>query len=573
MRTLILVLCAIMLPLVALSESAASGKSKGSGASAPAKASGSDGAILFFNGTIFIDADTKAQNLLVKDGKVAAWNVQPEKYPAAVKVDLKGAAAYPGFIDSHVHLMECGTIFRVGADLVGCTDVDSMAKRLSEKVKTVPENGVVLGVGFSLQDYDKWSLADLAKIDAVTGNRPAFLVDKLGHNTVINTATMKLAGLTTATPVPLGGKVIVENGKLTGMIRESAMTLPWEAIFARIDAKDIKEGTLQMLKKWASIGYAGAVDLMGAPGLRFMRPDLFMELEKEGTLPMRINYCYTIFDLNDVDKAATYRGRDTDMVRFVGCKLFVDGAFAGGEAWTSWTNEQGNHGLQEVYTDDSHGKEHDINRIVAKVEEYGMNMHYHVQGDMAIGAALGALEKVKAEKGRLSGIHTLIHLGFPTDEQIKKMKQFDGHVVTTVQPGFWPVESDTAHYFGKRAKEAYPIKKLIDGGLSVGMSTDFSVSPLEYAPAAIVMGVAATGGGDPTSHQPVSIRDVIHGLTVGSTRTTGKDDTGKLDVGYKADMVVYDQDLYTLAPEKFTKDNPKVLSTWVGGRKTYEAGK
>jgi len=146
-------------------------------------------------------------------------------------------------------------------------------------------------------------------------------------------------------------------------------------------------------------------------------------------------------------------------------------------------------------------------------------------------------------------------------------------VVTTVQPGFWPVESDTVHYYGERAKGCYPIKHLVDSGLSVGMSTDFSVSPLAYAPATIVMGVAAAGGGDLESHPPVSIRDVIHGLTVGSTRTTGKKDTGKLDKGYKADMVVYEEDLYEVAPEKFTKESPKLLSTWVGGKKTYEATK
>lgn len=572
-RTFILALFSTALGLVRLSNAVASEKEKGSDGPTFGKTSGSEGTVLFTNGTIYIDADKRAQNLLVKEGKVAGWNVRPEKHPTAVTVDLKGAAAYPGFIDSHVHLMEAGTVFRLGADLVGCTDAESMAKKLAEKVKSIPDSGVVLGVGFSLHDYDKWSLADLAKMDEVTGKRPAFLVDQLGHNAVINTATMKLVGLTPATPVPLGGKVIIEDGSLTGMIRESAMTLCWDTIFARLDSKDIKEGTLQMLKHWASIGYAGAVDLMGAPGLRFMRPDLFVELEKEGTLPLRINYCYTIFDLSDVDKAAKYRGQDTDMVRFVGCKLFVDGAFAGGEAWTTWKNEQGNHGLQAVYSDDSHGKEHNINRIVAKVEEYGMNMHYHVQGDMAIEAVLEALAKVRAEKGRLSGIHTLIHLAFPTDEQIQKMKQFDGHVVTTVQPGFWPIESDTGHYFGERAKEAYPIRKLIDSGLSVGMSTDFSVSPLEYAPAAVVMGVAATGGGDPKSHQPISIREVVHGLTVGSTRTTGKDDTGKLDIGNKADMVIYDQDLYAVEPGKFSKDNPKVLSTWVGGRRTYEATK
>ena len=75
---------------------------------------------------------------------------------------------------------------------------------------------------------------------------------------------------------------------------------------------------------------------------------------------MRINYCYTIFNLSDVDDAAKYRGNDTDMVRFLGCKIFVDGAFAGGQAWTSWQNLQGNHGLQEIYTNDAGGPEKNL---------------------------------------------------------------------------------------------------------------------------------------------------------------------------------------------------------------------
>ena len=36
-------------------------------------------------------------------------------------------------------------------------------------------------------------------------------------------------------------------------------------------------------------------------------------------------------------------------------------------------------------------------------------------------------------------------------------------------------------------------------------------------------------------------------------------------------MVVYDKDLNSISPVKFSKDFPKLLSTWVGGRKTFEA--
>lgn len=527
--------------------------------------------LMFTNGTIYIDADRKVKNLLVKNGTVAGLNVQSEKYPSALTIDLKGASAYPGFIDSHVHLMESGTFFQLGADLFNCADADAIATKLAEKAQSIPDGHLALGVGFSLRDYDKWSIDDLAKIDKVTGNRPTFLVDKLGHNAVINSATMKAAGLLPTSPVPPGGKMIVEDGRITGMLRESAMTLPWDKIFPQLSDEEIKRGALKILNHWASIGYTGAVDLMGAPGLRFMKPGVFREMEKEKTLSLRINYCYTIFNLNDVNDAAKYKGKDCDMARFLGCKIFIDGAYAGGEAWTSWKNKQGDYGLQEIYTDDSKGKNYNLNRIVARVEEHGMNMHYHVQGDMAIGAVLDALEKVKAKKGKIKGVHTLIHLAFPTDEQISRIKRFNGQVVTTVQPGFWPVESDTVQYYGDLAKRVYPVKKLIDSGVSVGISTDFSVSPLEYSPPTVIMGVAATGSGNPNSHPPVSVRDIVHGLTSGSAKTTGRDDTGKLDVGYKADIVVYDKDLYSVSPEELSKNKPKVLSTWVYGEKAYHA--
>lgn len=309
----------------------------------------------------------------------------------------------------------------------------------------------------------------------MTGSRPAFLGDKLGHNAIINTAAMNLTGLTPATAVPLGGKMGVEDGRLTGMLRESAMTLPGNRIFSMFNSTDIKTGALLLLKRWASFGYTGAVDLMGAPGVRLMRPDLFYEMEDEGTLPLRINYGYTIFNLSDVDDAARYRGNDTDMVRFLGCKIFVDGAFAGGQAWTSWQNLQGNYGLQEIYTDDIGGPEMNLTRIVERVEEYGMNMHYHVQGDRAIEAVLEALDDVLSVRGKLTGVHTLIHMGFPNSEQIEKIKKFNGHVVMTVQPAFWSVEDDTAYYYGEHNKEAYPLKRLIDSGIPVGISTDFSV--------------------------------------------------------------------------------------------------
>ena len=177
-----------------------------------------------------------------------------------------------------------------------------------------------------------------------------------------------------------------------------------------------------------------------------------------------------------------------------------------------------------------------------------------------------------SNRGSLKGVHTLIHLAFLTDRQIERIRGFGGHVVTTTQPGFWPVESDTEYYYGERASQAYQVKKMFDSGISVGISTDFSVSPLAYSPASVVIGVAATGAGSPRIHQPTSIKDMIEGFTMGSARTTGRSDVGKLEKGYKADLVVYDKDFFVMDPSSLSASNPKVLATFVGGRRIKSDG-
>lgn len=525
---------------------------------------------LFTNGAIYIDAERTVTNLLVSNGVVQGWNVDPDEFSGVERVDLAGAALYPGFIDSHVHL-ESGYFFQMGANLFGATDAESIAVAVEKAQAAHPERKFIIGFGFSPRDYDQWSLADLAVIDAVTGDKPAFLVDYLGHNAIANTALMKLADISLKTPVPFGSKMGVENGQLTGMMRESAMLLPSQTLLTLFDDADIKTAMHGTLQRWASIGYTGCIDMMGGPGFRFMKPEIFWAMEQEGNLPVRTHYCYTIFNLSDVDAALAYVGKDTPLTHFVGCKMFVDGAYAAGQAWTSWPHEQGDYGLPQVYTDDRGGPELNINRIVAKVEEYGLNIHYHTQGDMAIGAVLDALDQVVAQNGRLRGIHTLIHLAFPTAEQIERITQFDGHVVTTTQPGFWEVEAGTDLYYGERAERAYPIKQLIDSGVSVGMSTDWSVSPAQYAPATAVLGVALTGAGNPDAHAPLSLQEMVHGFTVASAATTGQGDIGRLDLGFWADMVVFDQPLDSVAPSAFNAENPKVLATYVDGALMYSA--
>ncbi len=361
---------------------------------------------LFINGSIYIDADTKVSNLLIKDGIVAGIDVNPAEYPNAEIVDLKGAAAYPGFNDSHVHLISMA----VAGSILVPTGEETNPKKMSEIVgarcRQVAPGTPVMAHGFVLQDYDHdWTLADLEALDRATGpDCPVMIADQLGHSYIVNSAAMRLSGLDENTPDPPGGKIVKQNGKPTGMLRETAGAIVGNAaIFPLVRDSQVKPYAVILMKKWASMGYTSTVELMGGPMGRTMRPELLRQLEREGLLPLRVNYAYTFFSLDDLEG---YRdaGEDTELVHFAGLKLFVDGAAGQGGAWTSWPNT------------------------------LGLDMHYHVGGDKSIDAVLSAIEAVKAKKGSLTGKHTLYHLGLITDDQITRMKNLGSSVIAGVQP-------------------------------------------------------------------------------------------------------------------------------------------
>jgi len=530
-----------------------------------------DRLVIMMNGTIYTDPDHKTETLLIGNGIVRAAGVDPGAYPGADIIDLKGAFAYPGFHDSHVHLLESGYAFSSNCSLYGATDARSIAAIVGPIAASLPPGEPMLGAGFSLEDYNGWSLEDLAQIDAVTGDRPVFLGDWLGHNAILNSAAMRVCNITEKTQAPPGGIIVRENGTPTGMMRESAMAPAGNVLFPLFPDAVIEPVTLQFLQTWASYGYTSVNDLMAMPAGRMLRPDLMQKLEREGKLPVRVHYFYTIASLEEVDDALAFVGNDTDMVRFVGLKIFIDGAYAGGQANTSWMNAKGNYGLAYVYPDDSHGASYNINRIVARADDLGLNVHYHVQGDEAIELVLNALENQSARRGGLKSTHTFLHLAFPTDQQIARMQNLGDHVAMSVQPAFWKLENDLTRYYGNRSFEAYPLKKFFESGIPVGISTDLPTSPLSQSPPTVIAGISTTGGGDPGHHPPLTIRQVIAGLTVGSAATTPSRDIGRLRPGYKADIVVYDTDLFTVSPGQFTENYPRVLATYVNGVKVYGA--
>ena len=89
---------------------------------------------LVVNGVIYtVDSSfSTAQAMAIKDGIIVATGTDAEilaAYTAPEKIDAKGQAVYPGFIDAHAHFVGYGkSLFQV--DLFGTTSWEEAVERV-----------------------------------------------------------------------------------------------------------------------------------------------------------------------------------------------------------------------------------------------------------------------------------------------------------------------------------------------------------------------------------------------------------------------------------------------------------
>ena len=164
--------------------------------------------------------------LLVEDGRVVAVGADAvENSSGAEPVDLPGALVMPGMHDAHIHTEW------LSRDL---SSVDLReARSLEETLELVRAHARGLPDGEALHsgrwNHNRWAVPvqpDRHALDSVSGDRVAALSSVDGHTIWANSLALQQAGITRATPDPVGGEIVRDpSGEPTGILRESAQEL------------------------------------------------------------------------------------------------------------------------------------------------------------------------------------------------------------------------------------------------------------------------------------------------------------------------------------------------------------
>lgn len=520
---------------------------------------------LWYGGTIY-SMETEGETVeavLVSGGEIIQTGTYESLFREADElIDLKGAVMYPGFVDSHLHMIYQGEKL-VRLDLSTATSKSEMLAMVNEAAKNVADDAWLFGEGWNENNFSDQEIPTLKELDAIRQG-PIVLTRICHHAILVNSPAIKASGLTSETESPAGGWIgRDELGQFTGLFYEQAMPLITDTI--------PKEGTAYQayLKKVLNL----AIDQMLSLGLtgghtedmayfgHFMNPyTAFKEtIGEEKGFKVNLLRHHDVFEAMEQSELIY----DAPFIEPGAMKLFLDGSIGASTAALSepYANDPENKGLF-VHTDE------EVEALVQLARKYDAPVAIHVIGDAAAEQALQAIEKYPVRPGKRD---RLIHCSILRDDLIKRIAKLP--VVIDAQPAFvpsdfpWIIES-----LGEdRLANLYPWKTLLEAGIFCAAGTDAPIehiNPLETIYAA----VERKGQANQPSNLPeqkVSRFEAIRMYTLGSAQAISKEHIrGIIKEGYEADFSIFDSDLFKGSSEDILK--AQAVQTVVAGKIVYK---
>jgi len=539
--------------------------------------------LILFDGKVYtVDANRSwAEAVAVIDGKIAyvgsSSGAKKYKGPNTRLVDLDGKMVLPGFQDAHVHPIEAGMAY-LGCSLHDGKSVEDYVLIVKECAQQSPEATFIDGGGWTMDLFED-GLPDKRLLDEVVSDRPVILKSASGHQLWVNSKTLKIAGIDAETPDPPRGRIDrYKNSKEpSGSLQEnSAMNLAFSTRPAY--SADQMQAALQFGQHYLNqYGVTTVQDaLLKLDGNEaYVGGPTYMAMDRAGDLTIRVVGALvwnTDSGLEQLSRITDARERfKTPLFSAPSVKIWLDGVM---EVHTA--------ALLAPYSDREDGysgelliKPEQLDVVVSQLDALGFQIHFHAIGDAAVRQSLDSLELARQKNGVRDSRHHMSHIQLFDPADIPRLETLN--VVANFQP-YWAwadkfiTELTIPKLGADRSKWLYPIRSVLDTGAVVAFGSDWFVTsgnPLLGIETAITRRDPLTNFSDPfLEDERINLADAIEAYTINSAYVNFIDDeTGSIEEGKLADLIVLDNNLFELAPNEIS--DAQVLLTLLEGNPVY----
>jgi predicted amidohydrolase YtcJ len=476
-------------------------------------------------------------------------------------IDAHGQMVVPGFIDSHIHFIDGG--FRLASvQLRDAKTPEEFVARIREFAKSVPAGGWITGGDW---DHENWGgqLPHRDWVDAVTPDLPVWVNRLDGHMALANSAALRAAGITAATPDPPGGTIVRDaDGEPAGVLKDNALGIVERVVPA--PSPEMLDRALDAAMRYVAERGVTSVHHMGS----WEDVETFERAKHAGRLRTRIYAAVPLATWERLRDTVAARGRGDDWLRLGALKGFVDGSLGSHTAafYEPFSDTPNDKGLL-VNTPEQ------LYAWTSGADRAGLHVLVHAIGDRAIGLQLGIFERVARENGARDRRFRIEHAQHIAPADIPRFAALG--VIPSMQPyhaiddGRWAEKVIGP----ERIKTTYAFRSLRDAGARLAFGSDWFVappSPLEGIYAAVTrrtLDDRNPNGWVP--EQKITVEDALRAYTSGGAYAEfAESRKGTLEPGRLADFVILDRDLTRVSPE--TIRGVKVLMTVAGGKVVYE---
>lgn len=497
------------------------------------------------------------------NSEVDAW-----RGPHTQVIDAGGRLLLPGFNDAHVHFVSGGMQLD-SVQLTDATSTEEFARRIGERAKETPKREWILGGDW---DETKWNppvIPTKELIDALTPDTPVFVSRYDGHMVLANSAALRLAGITAQTPDPPGGVIVRDpHGNPTGALKDAAMDLGAKAI-PPLSHDQRLHAVQRAMKHALSLGVTSVQD---------MDPDyadiaVYGELLERGELNVRIYVAPLITNVDDQVKIGIRHAFGGPFLRIGALKAFADGSLGSRTAYfyQPYLDQSDTRGL---LSDEMQPVSLMGDRMM-KADTAGLQICTHAIGDAAISSILDLYDEVAKTHGAADRRFRIEHAQHMAAKDFDRFAQL--HVIASVQP-YHAIDDGRfaeARIGHDRANRTYAFRTFLNHRVRLAFGTDWDVAPLDPMQTIYAAVTRATldgknpGGWFP--EQKLTVEEAVEAYTMGSAYAEFQEnEKGSITPGKLADMVLLDQDIFSIAPERIR--DTKVVTTIVAGKVVWDAG-